>query len=98
MSGDIYAKRLDAEGNSVWTDEMVTVTNSGTAKSDMMTSKGPNCLFITWSENGSVYAHCLREDGTLGAPDTETNVNISFDLSCYHGIFEALSGGYTPYI
>jgi len=98
MSGDIYAKRLDAEGNSVWTDEMVTVTNSGTPKSDMMTSKGPNCLFIAWSENGSVYAHCLREDGTLGAPDTETNVNFSFDLSCYHGIFEALSGGYTPYI
>ena len=35
----------------------------------MMTSKGPNCLFIAWSENGSVYAHCLREDGTLGAPE-----------------------------
>ena len=69
MSGDIYANRLDAEGNLVWTDETVTVTNSGTPKSDMMTSKGPNCLFIAWSENGSVYAHCLREDGTLGAPD-----------------------------
>ena len=69
MSGDIYANRLDAEGNSVWTDETVTVTNSGTPKSDMMTSKGPNCLFIAWSENGSVYAHCLREDGTLGAPE-----------------------------
>ena len=69
MSGDIYANRLDAEGDLVWTDETVTVTNSGTPKSDMMTSKGPNCLFIAWSENGSVYAHCLREDGTLGAPD-----------------------------
>ncbi|SVB67888.1 uncharacterized protein METZ01_LOCUS220742, partial [marine metagenome] len=69
MSGDIYANRLDAEGNSVWTEETVTVTNSGMAKSDMVTGKGPNCLFITWSENGSVYAHCLREDGTLGAPD-----------------------------
>jgi len=69
MSGDIYAKRLDAEGNSVWTDETVTVTNSGTPKSDMMTSKGPNCLVIAWSENGSIYAHCLREDGTLGAPE-----------------------------
>ena len=69
MSGDIYANRLDAEGNSVWTNETVTVTNSGTPKSDMMTSKGPNCLFIAWSENGSVYAHCLREDGTLGAPE-----------------------------
>jgi len=69
MSGDIYANRLDAEGNLVWTDETVTVTNSGTPKSDMMIGKGPNCLFITWSENGSVYAHCLRDDGTLGVPD-----------------------------
>ena len=53
----------------LWTDETVTVTNTGTAKSDMMAGKGPNCLFIAWTENGSVYAHCLREDGTLGAPD-----------------------------
>ena len=44
-------------------------TKHGTAKSDMMAGKGPNCLFIAWTENGSVYAHCLREDGTLGAPD-----------------------------
>jgi Leucine-rich repeat (LRR) protein len=69
MNGDIYANRLDAEGNLVWTDETVTVTNTGTAKSDMMAGKGPNCLFIAWTENGSVYVHCLREDGTLGAPD-----------------------------
>ena len=79
MSGDIYAKRLDAEGNSVWTEETVTVTNSGMAKSDMMTSKGPNCVFITWSENGSVYAHCLREDGTLGVPDVDSSDCIADD-------------------
>ena len=29
---------------------------------------------------------------------SETNVNFSFDLSCYHEIFEYYSGGYTPYI
>ena len=69
MNGDIYANRLDAEGNSVWTDVTVIVTNTGTTKSDMMAGKGSNCLFIAWTENGSVYAHCLREDGTLGAPD-----------------------------
>ena len=69
MDGDIYANRLDAEGNLAWTDQTVTVTNSGTTKSDMMAGKGPNCLFIAWTENGSIYAHCLREDGALGAPD-----------------------------
>jgi hypothetical protein len=69
MNGDIYVNRLDVEGNLVWTGETVTVTNSGVAKSDMMAEKGLNCLFIAWTENGSVYAHCVREDGTLGAPD-----------------------------
>jgi hypothetical protein len=73
MNGDIYANRLDAEGNLVWTDETITVTNSGTAKSDMMAGKGPNCLFIAWTENGSVYAHCLRDDGTLGVPDVSSS-------------------------
>jgi hypothetical protein len=79
MDGDIYANRLDAEGNSVWTDQTVTVTNSGTAKSDMMAGKGANCLFIAWTENGSVYAHCLREDGTLGAPDVSSSGCIADD-------------------
>ena len=73
MNGDIYANRLDAEGNSTWTYETVTVTNTGTIKSDMMAEKGPNCLFIAWTESGSVYAHCLREDGTLGAPDVNSS-------------------------
>jgi len=68
MNGDIYATRLDADGNSVWMGESVTVTNSGNPKSDMMIAKGPGCLFIAWTEDGSVYTHCLREDGTLGAP------------------------------
>ena len=72
MNGDIYAIRLDADGNSIWMEGTVTVTNSGTPKSDMMTGKGTNCLFITWSENGSIYAHCLRDDGTLGAPDVSS--------------------------
>jgi len=33
-----------------------------------------------------------------GPINMDANVNFSFDLSCYHGIFEELSGGYTPYI
>ena len=66
MSGDIYAARLNMEGNFSWED--VEVTNSGTSKSDMMAGKGQGCLFIAWTENGNVYAHCLREDGTLGSP------------------------------
>ena len=69
MSGDIFAHRINSEGQSVWIDEMVVITDSGLPKSDMVITKGFNCLFIAWSENGSVNAHCLREDGTLGVPD-----------------------------
>ena len=70
---DIYATRLDADGNSVWLGGSATVTNSGNPKSDMMIGKGPGYIFIAWTENGSVYAHCLREDGTLGAPDVSSS-------------------------
>jgi hypothetical protein len=66
---DIYATRLDADGNSVWLGGSATVTNSGNPKSDMMVGNGSGCLFIVWTENGYVYTHCLREDGTLGAPE-----------------------------
>ena len=79
MNGDIYAKRLDAEGNLVWNGEAIAVTNTGTAKSDMMAEKGESCLFIAWTEDGSVFAHCLREDGTLGAPETGSTDCIADD-------------------
>jgi len=67
-NNDIYAARLDANGDYVWTGETVAVTNSGNPKSDMMVAKGPGCLFIAWTEDGSIYTHCLLGDGTLGAP------------------------------
>ena len=70
MSGDIYAVRIDADGNPTWTGEEVEVTNSGNSKSDMMVGEGQGCLFIAWTENGNVYAHSLREDGILGSPDS----------------------------
>ena len=32
-------------------------------------------MFISWSDNGSIFAHCLRDDGSLGPPDTIPSVN-----------------------
>ena len=78
MNGDIYAVRLDADGNASWLGQ-VEVTNSGNSKSDMMVGKGQGCLIIAWSENGSVYAHSLREDGTLGAADVSLTGDINGD-------------------
>ena len=78
MSGDIYAVRLDTDGNDPWSGE-VEITNSGNSKSDMMVGKGIGCLFIAWSENGNVYAHSLREDGILGAADVSLTGDINGD-------------------
>mgnify|MGYP001204214742 CR=1 FL=1 len=78
MNGDIYAIRVDADGNFTWEEtdgiftwgEEVEVTNSENPKSDVAVGKGEGTLFIVWTENGNVYAHSLREDGSLGAPDS----------------------------
>ena len=78
MYGDIYAVRLDAVGNAPWLGE-VEVTNSGNSKSDMMVGKGQGSVIIAWTENGNVYAHSLREDGTLGTPDVSLTGDINGD-------------------
>ena len=69
MSGNIFSKRLDSLGNSIWENDLAIITNSNTQKSDLATGKGANCVFISWSESGSIFSHCLRDDGSLGAPD-----------------------------
>ena len=79
MSGDIHAVRLDINGNSVWTNDYVEITNSNTPKSDMMIEKGLGCVFVTWSENNTVYAHCLKDDGTLGTPEVSELGDINSD-------------------
>ena len=79
MSGDIYAIRLDANGNSIWAEGNVVITNSSNPKSDVMICKGQGCIFIAWTENGNVYAHCLKEDGTLGEPDSSFAGDINAD-------------------
>ncbi|HJN69802.1 MAG TPA: hypothetical protein QF602_10225, partial [Candidatus Marinimicrobia bacterium] len=88
---DIYATRLDADGNSVWLGGSATVTNSGNPKSDMMIGKGPGCIFIAWTENDNVYVHCLREDGTLGAPEVVEEDHLLEVPGEYATIQEAIS-------
>jgi len=81
MTGDIYASRLNSNGEYVWSEQTVTLTTSGSSKSDMSSGKGPGCMFIVWTENGSVYAHCLLDDGTLGPPGSgEPPVPVTFEI------------------
>jgi hypothetical protein len=65
---DIYASRLDPEGSFVWDTDLVQVTYSAAEKSDLDMIRGPNCAFLAWSEGGSIKAHCLLDDGSLGIP------------------------------
>ena len=76
---DIYAFRLDAAGNPTWMGGAVAITNSGSSKSDMMVGKGQGCIFIAWRENGNIYAHRLKEDGTLGTPDSSILGDVNGD-------------------
>jgi hypothetical protein len=57
----------------------VAITNSGSSKSDMMVGKGQGCIFIAWTENGNIYAHRLKEDGTLGTPDSSVLGDVNGD-------------------
>ena len=70
MSGNIYASRLNSNGEYAWSEQVIALTTSGISKSDMMVEKGQGCLFVAWTENDNVYAHRLREDGILGAEDS----------------------------
>ena len=76
---DIYATRLDTDGNHAWQGGVLAVTSSGISKTDMMIGKGQGCVIIAWTEDGFVYAHCLKQDGTLGAPDTFILGDINTD-------------------
>ena len=58
-------------------------------KSDMDVEKGSNYLIISWSENGSIFAHSLKGNGSLGPPDIIPTVDcdsgfVEIDGLCFH--------------
>ena len=74
MNSNIFSKRLDSLGNPIWENETVTITSSDTPKSDLKIGNGLNYLIFSWSENGSIYAHCLKDGGSLGPPEITPSV------------------------
>ncbi len=80
MNANIYVSKVDQYGNHEW-ETSVQITNTNNSKSDMNTIVGPGCVFIVWTEDDSVLAHCIREDGTLGSPiDVDLN-NLVYDIN-----------------
>ena len=98
MNGNIYAVRLDVNGDNVWTDGTVAVTNSNTPKSDMMIANGPGCVFIAWTEGGSIYAHCLLEDGTLGGPVIDMPLLVPSEYPTIQAAIDSASDGETVFV
>ena len=79
MNSDIYAVRIDGNCTSIWLDNNAVITNSNNPKSDMTVEKGVSCIFISWSENGNIYTHCLNENGTLGPIDSSHLGDVNSD-------------------
>ena len=69
-SGDIYAQRVDADGNPAWTTNGVAVcTYSSFQQSPVIATDGAGGAIIAWYDNRdsyySIYAQRVYDDGTL---------------------------------
>jgi len=96
---DIFASRLESDGSFAWDTERVSVTNSAAEKSDLNMTRGPGCAFLTWSEAGSIKAHCLLGDGTLGIPvETPQDTLNYFPLLVNSGVVLASEIDTTTFI
>ncbi|MBI4546679.1 MAG: T9SS type A sorting domain-containing protein [Ignavibacteriae bacterium] len=74
---DIYAQRIDANGNALWMTNGVPVTIvAGNQYEPAITTDGANGVFIAWTDerngNKDIYAQKLNGDGTLGPPPRVT--------------------------
>jgi len=80
-NNDVFAFRLNASGEFTWDNQTYQLTISNNSKTDLTIVKGPGCNVAVWSEDGTITAHCLRNDGTLGAPIIEENCLADGDIN-----------------
>lgn len=68
MSSDVYAQRVDSDGNEVWATNGVVVCDDAAWQSDMrLTTDGEHGAIVTWSDGrngGDVYAQRVSAAGT----------------------------------
>ena len=94
---NIYGTRLDGDGNTVWGNSPINLTNSGVSKSDLVLNAGFGCTYLAWSESDGIYAHCLLDNGSLGAPlvDIPGIIHVPADFASIQAAIEASSVGDT---
>jgi pimeloyl-ACP methyl ester carboxylesterase len=93
---DIYAQRIDGNGNALWTTNGVAVTNNSSDQYEpQLCTDGANGAFIVWTDerngNKDIYAQHILSDGSLSpaAPVTRrlevvssnSNANVSITVS-----------------
>jgi len=72
---DIYAQRLDSDGNRLWDEDGIAIsTNPGPQEDCVATTDGEGGVIAAWrlgrgeNEEGDVYAQRLERNGYLGFP------------------------------
>ncbi len=67
-SKELVATRIQADLIYTWSAGEVILTSSGADKKDLSIAQSTNHAVLAWSEAGTIKAHCLLEDGSLGIP------------------------------
>jgi len=63
---NIYAQRVDASGNTMWTDNGISMCEPppGGQYNPAIVSDGRGGAIITWDDVNNIYAQCVDADGT----------------------------------
>jgi hypothetical protein len=95
---DIYAQRLDADGNILWTPNGVAVCTAFGDQNDVeMIADGAGGAIIVWkderSDEGDIYAQRIAPDSTLSWPPNGAPVCTATGEQEYHSVATDGAGG-----
>jgi hypothetical protein len=95
---DIYAQRIDANGNILWTPNGVTVCTAFGDQNDVeMIADGSGGAIIVWkdgrSDEGDIYAQRIAADSTVSWPPNGAPVCTAAGEQEYHAVTTDGEGG-----
>ena len=106
-SANIYAQRVDANGNIAWATPNITVCNAPDGQyNPQVVMDGTGGAVVTWRDNrgvgfqNDIYAQRLRLDGTLGGTNQMSATSTVTHASCFGAsdgeVMISITGGYHP--
>lgn len=91
---DVVATRIQSDASYTWPNDIVSLTNSGAGKSDLVIAPTTNHVVVAWSEGGDIKAHCLLDDGSLGVPQTGGQlIEVPLDFTTVQSAIVAAENG-----